>query len=210
MALEEAGKADIRRRGQPWVPTSCRILSMNSERLTPYVAWGKRRGKGQPPTQSPRTRFWRVAGFRGGRVVDLFERPITIAAAFEDGSATGDAALLSRLVSRRGSMLQEVELACEILSDAGSHSVPRGQLVQQFRTMADSLNHCYLPPEQQVGRTLYKSIVEKLMNLPPQQAGSPFPPTTFVEQEIIALNHQRIALLESQPGLGVVATTPRR
>jgi hypothetical protein len=35
-------------------------------------------------------------------VSDLFEPPLTIAAGFEDGSTTGDAALLSRLVSGRG------------------------------------------------------------------------------------------------------------
>jgi hypothetical protein len=151
-----------------------------------------------------------TAGFRGGRMIDLFEPPVTIAAIFADGSTTGDAALLSRLVSRRGTMLQAVELAHEILAEAGRHNVPRDQLVKQFRTMADSLNHWYLPPEQQVGRTLYESIVEKLMNLPQQQVGSAFPPTTFVDQELTELNRQRVTLLESQPSLGLAAAIPKR
>ena len=142
-------------------------------------------------------------------MVDLFEPPV-ISAIFADGSTTGDTALLSRLVSRRGSMLQAVELAHEILADAGRHNVPRDQLVKQFRMMADSLNHWYLPPEQQVGGTLYKSVAEKLMNLPQQQVGSAFPPSTFVDQALTELNRQRVALLESQPDLGLLAAIPKR
>jgi hypothetical protein len=138
-----------------------------------------------------------TSGFRGGRIIDLFEPPITIAAIFEDGSTSGDPALLSRLATRRISMLQAVELACEILSKAGSHNIPPGQLIDQFRTLADSLNHWYLPPEQQVGRTLYESIVARLKGLEPQPAGSPFPPTAFVEQELQLLIHRRGILLES-------------
>jgi hypothetical protein len=151
-----------------------------------------------------------TAGFRGGRMIDLFEPPLTIAAVFADGSTTGDEALLSRLVSRRGSMLQAVELTREILAEAGRHNVPRDQLVKQFWTMADSLNHWYLPPEQQVGSALYKTVAEKLMNLPQQQVGSAFPPTAFVDQELTELNRQRVTLLESKPGLGLVAAIPKR
>jgi len=142
---------------------------------------------------------------RGGRRLDLYEPPITLAGVFADGSTTGDAALLSRLVSRRASILQAVELAHEILSDSGKHNVPPSQFIQRFRSTADSLNHWYLPPEQQVGRVLYESIIEKLMNLPQQQVGSAFPPTDFVEQAVRELNRQRVALLESQPSLGTVA-----
>ena len=84
------------------------------------------------------------------------------------------------------------------------------QLVKQFWTMAASLNHWYLPPEQQVGGTLYKSVAEKLMNLPQQQVGSAFPPSTFVDQALTELNRQRVALLESQPDLGLLAAIPKR
>jgi hypothetical protein len=140
---------------------------------------------------------------------DLFEPPILTAGVFADGTTTGDATVLARLILRRCNMLQAVELAREILSDAGSTNVPRRQLIEQFRKMADSLNHWYLPPEQQVGRTLYQSIVRKLMNLPELQVGSPFPPTTFVEQETAMLNRQRTTLLESQPSLADAALMRR-
>ncbi|SPF48376.1 exported hypothetical protein [Candidatus Sulfopaludibacter sp. SbA4] len=140
--------------------------------------------------------------FRGSaREEDLYEPPIVTAGVFADGTTTGDPALLARLIVRRSNMVQAVELARDMLSDAGSHNVPRGQLIGEFQRMADSVNHWYLPPEQKVGRTLYQSIVEKLMNLPELQPGSPFPPTDFVERETALLNRQRTTLLNSQPGL---------
>ena len=129
------------------------------------------------------------------------EEPIVTAGILANGATTGDAALLSRLVSRRSSRLQAVETALETLSDAGRHNVPRGQLIEQFKKMADSARRWYLPPEQRVGSDVYQSIVGKLMNLPDEQAGSPFPPAAFVLQETAMLNQQRVALLESQPSL---------
>ena len=140
---------------------------------------------------------------------DLFQPPIVTAGVFADGTTTGDATVLARLILRRCNMLQAVELARDILSDAGSTNVPRRQLIEQFRKMADSLNHWYLPPEQQVGRTLYQSIIRKLMNLPELQVGSPFPPTAFVQQETAMLNRQRTTLLESQPSLADAAFSRR-
>jgi hypothetical protein len=133
--------------------------------------------------------------------VDLFEPPVIHAAVFADGTTVGDAALLARLLSRRVNMLQAVELAREVLTDAGKRNVPRGQLVKQFATMADSLDHWYLPLEQSVGRALYQSISEQLLNLPQSQIGSAFPPTAFVEQQSAVLNRQRTTLLESLPRL---------
>jgi len=137
------------------------------------------------------------------------EQPIVTAGIFADGAATGDTALLRRLILRRCNMLQAVEAALGMLSDAGKHNVPRRQLIEQFRNMADSVNHWYLPPEQQVGRSLYQSIIGKLMNLPEGPLGSPFPPTAFVEEETATLHRQRVALLDSQPSLADAALIGR-
>jgi hypothetical protein len=142
-----------------------------------------------------------TTGLRRGQPVDLFQPPIAIAGIFAGGATTGDPALLSRLLSRRGSMLQAVELTREILSDAGSRNVPRRQLIEQFRQLDVSLDHWYLPPEQQVGRALYQSIAAKLLNLPQVRFGAPFPPSAFVEQELAWLNRRRTLLMESKPGL---------
>lgn len=146
---------------------------------------------------------------RAGQPVVLFEPPIVAAAVFADGTSAGDSALLARLMLRRCNMLQAVELAREILSDAGRHNVSRGRLIERFSMMADSVNHWYLPPEQRVGRTLYQSIAEKLTNLPQLQVGSAFPPAAFVERETALLNRQRVALMESQPSLADAAITRR-
>jgi hypothetical protein len=147
---------------------------------------------------------------REGRIrEDLFVPPIPTAAVFADGTTAGDPALLARLMLRRCNMLQAVELAIEMLSDAGRHNVPRGQLIGQFKMMAESVRHWYLPPEQQVGRRLYEGIVGKLTNLPELQLGTAFPPTAFVEQETARLSRQRTMLLESRPNLAEVAVVPR-
>jgi hypothetical protein len=78
----------------------------------------------------------------------LFEEPVAAAGILADGSTTGDAALLVRLILRRTNMLLAVETALEMLSDAGRRNVPRDQLIDQFRKLADSLNHWYVPLEQ--------------------------------------------------------------
>ena len=120
---------------------------------------------------SPATLNW--AG-RSAFFCDL-EQPIT-AGILADGSTSGDAALLARLMLRRSNMLLAVETALETLSDAGGRNVPRDQLIEKFRKMANSVRRWYLPPEQQIGSSVYQSIVGKLMNLPEDQVGSPFPP----------------------------------
>jgi hypothetical protein len=135
----------------------------------------------------------------------VYEQPIVTAGIFADGATTGDAALLNRLILRRCNMLQAVEMALEMLSDAGRHNAPRGHLIKQFKMMADSVRRWYLPPDQRVGSGVYQSIVGKLINLPEEQLGSPFPPTTFVAQETAMLNRQRVTLLESQPSLANAA-----
>ena len=135
----------------------------------------------------------------------FFEEPILTAGIFADGTTIGDAALLSRLMLRRSNMLLAVETALETLSDAGRHNIPRDQLIKQFRRMADSVRRWYLPPEQQVGLLVYQPIIGKLVNLPEGDVGSPFPPTTFVAQETVMLNRQRVTLLESQPSLADAA-----
>ena len=131
----------------------------------------------------------------------LLENSILTAGIYEDGTTIGDPILLGRLLVRRSNMLQAVETAVALLSNAGGHNTTRRQLVEEFQTLADSLNHWYLPTEQQVGRDLYQSIVGKLLNLPEPQFGSPFPPTDFVAQETSSLNRQRVRLLASEPSL---------
>ncbi len=155
------------------------------------------------PLLSKEERVVMTRGFRdrSGKHLRLLDEPIATAGILADGSTTGDAALLVRLMLRRNNMLLAVETAIETLSDAGRRNVPRDQLIAQFRKMADSLNHWYVPPEQQVGRGLYQSIAGKLMNLPEVQAGAPFPPSTFVEQETAPLRQRRVTLLESEPSL---------
>jgi hypothetical protein len=139
---------------------------------------------------------------RGGRPRGLvLEEPIAAAGIVADGTTTGEAALLIRLMLRRSNMLLAVETTLETLSDAGRHSVPRDLLVEQFKKMADSSRRWYLPAEQQIGAELYQSMVGKLMNLPDEPAGSPFPPANFVAQETTTLSRQRVTLLESQPSL---------
>jgi hypothetical protein len=133
-------------------------------------------------------------------ICDL-EQPIT-AGILADGSTIGDAGLLARLLLRRSNMLLAVETALETLSDAGRRNVPRDQLIAQFKRMAESVRRWYLPPEEQVGSSVYQAIVGKLVNLPDEQVGSPFPPNGFVAQETGMLNRQRVILMgyETQPG----------
>jgi hypothetical protein len=135
------------------------------------------------------------------RGTHLLENSILTAGIFTDGTTTGDPILLGRLLVRRSNMLQAVETVVALLSTAGGHNIPRRQLVEEFQTLADSLNHWYLPVEQRVGRDLYQSITGKLINLPEQQIGEPFPPTDFVAQQTSSLNQQRTRLLASEPGL---------
>jgi hypothetical protein len=141
--------------------------------------------------------------------VDLSEHTVTTAGVFADGSTTGDAALLARLMLRRSNMLLAVETTLETLSDAGRRNVNRDQLIGQFKKLADSVRHGYLPLEQRIGLDLYQSIIGKLMNLPETKDGSPFPPNEFVLQETTRLRQQRIPLLESQPSLFSVADASR-
>jgi hypothetical protein len=139
----------------------------------------------------------------------VLEEPVAAAGILADGTTTGDAALLTRLMVRRSNMLQAVEMAIETLADAGKHNVPRGQLIGEFKRLADSLNHWYLPPEQHAGGHLYESIAGELLSLPEGPPGSPFPPDAFVEQETAALRRQRLTLLESRPSLADAAVAGR-
>jgi hypothetical protein len=131
----------------------------------------------------------------------IFIEPVLSAGIFADGATTGDKMLLRRLILRRSNFLLAVETAMEYLSDAGGKNVPRQQLIGQFRKMAESLHHWYLPPEQQVGSGVYQSIMRNLAKLPEVEIGSPFPPADFVSQQTAALNRRRAALLNSLPNL---------
>jgi hypothetical protein len=142
---------------------------------------------------------------RGQRTEDLFELPVITAGILADGTTTGDAVLLNRLMLRRSNMLLAVETALETLSDAGGRNVPRHELIQQFRRMGDVVWRWYVPPEQQIGRNLYRSLADKLQNIPEGPVGSPFPPSVFVAEQTAMLNKQRTALLQSQPGLATAA-----
>lgn len=150
-----------------------------------------------------------VVQWEGQRIVVTHALPIVTAGIFADGTTSGDAELLRRLILRRCNMLQAVETTLDIISDAGRRNVPRDVLVGQFRKMADSLNRWYVPLEQRVGHDLYQSMMGKLLNLPDQPVGSPFPPDAFVAQEAAMLNRQRVGLLESQPSLGDAAVIRR-
>jgi hypothetical protein len=128
--------------------------------------------------------------------------PVATAGIFVDGTTTGDAALLTRLLLRRSNMLAAVENAIDTLADAGNRNVPRAQLIDRFKKLGDSLSRWYLSQDQQIGRSVYLSIVGKLVDLPEEPPGSAFPPTFFVREESATLIRQRAALMASEPNLG--------
>lgn len=162
------------------VDTAATLLPRNEER---GLEWG-----------APRLRATALSSPRA-----VLGEPISSAGILEDGTTTGDTALLRLLLMRRSNMLLAVDTALETLSEAGKHNVPPGWLIGQFRRL--SLSRFYLPPEQEVGRSLYESILGKLINLPDEPLGSPFPPTAFVEKETAELRQRRTALVESRPNL---------
>jgi hypothetical protein len=157
-----------------------------------------------PPNQERTVAQAGLAGktFRGMFNIRLCEDRIAAAGILADGTTTGDAALLTGLMLRRSNMLLAVETAIEKLSDAGRQGTLRKQLLDEFKSMADSASsRWYLPAEQQIGLRVYQSIIGKLVNLPEIRDGSPDPLATFVAEETATLRERRIALSESQPRL---------
>lgn len=143
-----------------------------------------------------------IGNARGKFGFPLFQQRIVVAAIHADGSTEGDASLLTRMILRRSNLLLAIETTRDMLMTAGRHNIPRDELVAQFKRMAASLDHWYLLPEQQIGREIYLSILGKVINLPEQPVGTPFPPAGFVSRETAILNVQRTALSESEPRLG--------
>jgi hypothetical protein len=140
--------------------------------------------------------------FRGRFNIRLCEDRIAAAGILADGTTTGDPALLAGLMLRRSNMLLAVETALEKLSDVGRQGTLRRQLLEQFKSMADSVSsRWYLPPEQQIGLRVYQSIIGELVNLPEIRDGSPDPLAAFIARETATLRQRRVALSESQPSL---------
>jgi hypothetical protein len=144
-----------------------------------------------------------------GALIGIYKPPFITAGIFADGTTTGNAALLDRLIVRRSNVLQAVEISLEILTDAGNSNVQRDHFIQQFKFMADSARRWYVPQDQRVASDVYQSVVEKLLNLPEGPPGSPFPPDAFVAQETGTLNRLRVTLLDSQPSLAEAAAIRR-
>lgn len=132
---------------------------------------------------------------RGPGALLNFEEAMVTAGIFADGTMTGDSALLTRLMFRRCQLLVAVETSLEMLIEAGQQNVPRAQIISQFQRLATSTRRSYLPPEQSVGLRIYQPLIGKLLNLPPAELGTPFPPTDFVKQETAALNRLRVTLM---------------
>ena len=171
----------------PWIMYSDPLIDPNANPLLAGEERSVMKMGMHPSVNTPGERF--------------FQEPVVTAGILADGTVIGDSALVAGLVLRRSNMLLAVETTLETLSDAGRRNIPRTQLIDQFKKMADSLRRWYLPPEQQVGLRVYQSMIGKLMNLPDVQYGSPFPPATFVAQETATLRQQRVMLSESQPSL---------
>lgn len=130
-----------------------------------------------------------------------FDKPIMIAGIFADGSTAGDTELLRLLLSYRSNRLAAIETALDALSEAGQRNLSRDRLIEQFQKMADAARRWYIPEEQRSAAKVYESIVDRLVNLPEQEPGAPFPPTDFVRGEIATLSRERAALLDSEPSL---------
>src|SRR5687768_9982190 len=64
----------------------------------------------------------------GKQTYAIFEQPILTAGIYSNGTTSGDATLLNGLMLRQRNMLQSVEVALDLLSDAGKHNVPRDHL----------------------------------------------------------------------------------
>jgi hypothetical protein len=62
---------------------------------------------------------------KGKETYAVFDQRVVTAGIFADGGTVGDETLLAGLVARRRSTVQALEMALEMLSDAGHHNVPK-------------------------------------------------------------------------------------
>src|SRR3954451_13511012 len=215
-AQSAAGVAEVRVRNRGAVSVAAFAIALNpsqkGDEVSPFVAFFDTVVDRTEPLQQDEERTVPVLlRLRPGtRLEEVFELPIITAGILHDGTTTGDAVLLTRLMLRRCNKLLAVENTIQVLSDAGKRNIARDQLIEEFRKMADSVWRWYVPPEQQVGRDLYRSIGEKLKQLPDQPVGSAFPPSAFVADQVRMLNRERVALLESQPNLGTATLSRAR
>lgn len=152
------------------------------------------------PNQEITVELAHMLPFPRGREGLSFERP-QVAGVLADGSSTGDAGLIARLLLRRSNMLLAVETTLEILSKAGRQNLERDQIIGQFESITDAMDRWYIPSEQQVGLRVYRAAIGKLKDLPDGAIGTAFPPGGFVARETAMLTEQRAALLESLPAV---------
>lgn len=184
------------------VPLAALVVSYRLVgRETPQFEYFDELTDATPPKQKVEIMPVYVTPRSGKAVLPRLSDAAVTAAIFADGTTTGDADLIRRIVLRRCLLLQAVETSLDMIAEAGRHNVSRSRMIADFKRMSESVRRWYLPQELQVGARVYQPIVGKLINLQEGPLGTAFPPAAFVEQETARLNRQRTVLMASQPSL---------